>query len=156
MSPSAHSLSEFLTFCLVGGGGAFLDFFVFNFLSGRLHWKRISANLMSVVFAKVFNFTGNWFLVFHPPNQYWLTSATRFFLVSSFSAFFLQNLIIYATTHIWTSPGRLACSLARRAKFSEGWSEEFISRNTSKAMGVGVGIVWNFLWYKLYVFSDHV
>jgi len=146
---------QFLLFCMVGVIATAVDFGIFNSLTGRpLHWKRISANLVSVTVAMAWSFLANWFIVFHPDGYNWLARAGRFLMTTAFSAFVLQNLILYLTTYIWQWPARLALALVRRLRPQHPLNEDMISRNICKSMAVSAGLIWNFFWYKFFVYAN--
>jgi hypothetical protein len=35
-----------------------------------------------------------------------------------------------------------------------GWSDEFVQKNAVKALAVLAGLMWNFTWYKFFVFLN--
>ena len=100
-----------------------------------------------------FNFFANWLLVFRPAGKDWLAMTGKYLVVTSFSAFVLQNLMIRLATNQWHLPARLAFMAVRRCGFERRFPEEFVSRNTPKALAIGVGLIWNFCWYKFFVFA---
>jgi putative flippase GtrA len=150
-----ESSRQFLLFFVVGVLTTVVDFAVFNLLTGRrLRWRRIPANVVSVTIAMVWSFLANWFLVFQPDGHAWLERAGRFLATTAFSAFFLQSLILYLTTYTWTLPTTLALALVRRLWPGHQWTEDMISRNICKVMAVSAGLVWNFFWYKFFVYVN--
>lgn len=150
-----ESVRQFLVFCVVGVVTTLVDFGVFNLLTGRAaRWKRIPANLVSVSMAMTWSFLANWFLVFQPDGNAWLARAGRFLLTTGFSAFVLQNVILYLTTYVWRWPVRLALALMRRLGLDRWLNEDTVSRNLCKGMAVGVGLLWNFCFYKFFVYAS--
>ena len=102
------STQQFLLFFVVGVLTTVIDFAVFNLLTGRrLGWRRIPANIVSVTIAMVWSFLANWYLVFQPDGDAWLERAGRFLVTTAFSAFVLQNLILYLTTNVWKWPVKI-------------------------------------------------
>ena len=100
---------QFLLFCVVGVITTAVDFGVFNLLTRpAAGWRRIPANIVSVAVAMAWAFLANWFIVFHPDGQDWLGRAGRFLVTTAFSAFVLQNVILYLTTQKCTH--RMAAS----------------------------------------------
>lgn len=142
-------------FCMVGVVTTLVDFGVFNLLAGRrLRWKRIPANLVSVMIAMSWSFVANWILVFQPDGNEWLVRAGRFLITTAFSAFVLQNLILYLTTYLWKWPANLALAIARKIPFVARINEDVISRNFCKSMAVSAGLIWNFCFYKFFVYAN--
>jgi putative flippase GtrA len=145
---------ELILFCAVGLATTVIDFFLFNLLTRPVvGWARIPANFVSVSAAMTWSFLANWLLVFHPAGQDWIGRAGRFLAVTAFSAFVLQNLVLYLTTRLWTGPVRAAWFLARQAGLDRRFTEDAIARNTCKALAVTLGLIWNFCWYKFFVYS---
>ena len=82
-----------------------------------------------------------------------MARAERFLVVTLFSAFVLQNLVLYFTTHLWKKPVLLALAFSRKLSLDKRLDTDFVSRNTCKMLAVSVGLVWNFTWYKWFVYT---
>ena len=145
---------QIVRFIVVGVITTAVDFLVFNLLTRRAkHWRRIPANFASVTAAMTWAFLANWFLVFQPAGDAWLDRAGRFLLTTAFSAFVLQNAVLYLTTYRWKTPVKLAQWFVRRLRLDRWLEEDVVSRNTCKALAVSVGLVWNFCFYKFFVYA---
>ena len=148
------SAKQFLFFCVVGLATTVLDFAIFNWLTRpAVGWRRIPANLVSVATAMTWSFLANWVLVFHSDGQDWLGRAGRFLLTTSFSAFVLQNVILYFATYVWKGPVSFALFIVRKLRLDHRWNEDTWSRNICKALAVSAGLIWNFGWYKFFVYA---
>ena len=146
--------AQFALFVVVGVTTTMVDFGVFNLLTRpAAGWKRIPANIVSVATAMAWSFLANWLVVFNPDGHDWLARAGRFLLVTAFSAFVLQNLILYLTTYVWKGPVNFALLLVRNLRLKRQLNEDMVSRNTCKALAVSAGLVWNFCWYKFFVYA---
>ena len=147
--------TQFVLFCVVGVVTTFVDFAIFNLLTGRrVRWRRIPSNIVSVTVAMAWSFLANWFLVFQPDGNAWLERAGRFLATTAFSAFVLQNFILYVTTYVWRGPASLAVMLVGKLCPGRRLNEDVISRNACKVMAVTAGLIWNFCWYKFFVYAD--
>ena len=145
---------QFLRFCLVGVATTVVDLAVFNLLTRpAVGWRRIPANTVAVSAAMVWSFLANWFIVFHPAGQDWLERAGRFLVTTAFSAFVLQNLILYFTTYVWKWPARFAVFVVGKLRLNHRLNDDMVSRNTCKALAVSTGLAWNFCWYKFFVYA---
>ncbi len=145
---------QFLLFCIVGVITTLLDFAIFNWLARpAVGWRRIPANTVSVTVAMTWSFLANWFIVFHPDGQDWLGRAGRFLITTAFSAFVLQNLVLYFTTYIWKGPAVVAIFVVRKLHLNQRLNDDMVSRNTCKALAVSAGLIWNFCWYKFFVYT---
>jgi len=148
------SARQVVLFCAVGVVTTLVDFAVFNLLTRRaVHWRRIPANVVSVTVAMAWAFFANWFLVFHPSGDAWLDRAGRFLITTAFSAFVLQNVVLFLTTDIWRGPVNLVQSVVRRLGLAARLDEDVVARNTCKALAVSVGLIWNFCFYKFFVYA---
>jgi len=145
---------QFLVFCVVGAITTAVDFAIFNVLTRRaLAWHRIPANLVSVTAAMTWAFFANWFIVFNYQGDEWLPRAGRFLVTTIFSAFVLQNVVLYFTSYVWKWPAHAAQQVVLKLGLRHRLSEDVVSRNTCKALAVSAGLVWNFLWYKFFVYA---
>ncbi len=145
---------QIVRFIVVGVITTAVDFVVFNLLTRRaLGWRRIPANIISVTVAMTWAFLANWFLVFQPTGDAWLDRAGRFLVTTAFSAFVLQNAVLYLTTYRWKTPVNLALRLVRRLRLGRWLDGDVVSRNTCKGLAVSVGLIWNFCFYKFFVYA---
>jgi putative flippase GtrA len=149
-----ESGKEFLLFCLVGVTTTVVDFAIFNLLTRpAIGWRRIPANIVSVTVAMAWSFLANWFIVFRPAGYDWMERAGKFLVTTAFSAFVLQNVVLYVTTYVWKTPADLVLLLFRKLPLRHQPNEEVISRNTCKGFAVVSGLIWNFCWYKFFVYA---
>jgi putative flippase GtrA len=147
-------MPQFLLFCVVGVTTTVVDFIIFNLLTRpAVAWRRIPANIVSVASAMTWSFLANWFIVFHPDGRDWLERAGRFLVTTAFSAFVLQNIILYLTSYVWKGPVNAALFGARKLRLDHWLADDVISRNTCKTLAVSGGLIWNFYWYKFFVYA---
>ena len=83
----------------------------------------------------------------------WLPRAGRFLITTAFSAFVLQNVILYFTTYVWKGPSNTVLLIVRNLPTKRPPNEDAVSRNTCKVLAVLAGLVWNFCWYKYFVYA---
>ena len=146
---------QVILFVIVGVLTTAIDFAIFNLLTGRrFRWNRIPSNLVSVSMAMLWSFLANWFVVFQPEGNAWLERAGRFLITTAFSAFILQNAVLYLTTYVWKWPSTMVLLLIRRLAPARHLDDDVVTRNTCKVMAVSAGLIWNFSWYKFFVYVD--
>lgn len=149
---------QFILFCAIGIATTVIDFSLFNLLTRPTPRGRfmpvIPANIVSVTVAMAWSFLANWYLVFQPAGEDWATRAGRFLATTTFSAFVLQNLVLYVTTFLWNGPVKAALWLSHRLRLETRLDDDFVSRNTRKVLAVTAGLIWNFFWYKFYVYAN--
>lgn len=141
---------QVVLFSFVGAINTAIDFIIYNLLTKKM--PRIPSNICSTSIAMAFSFSANFF-VFQPTALNTYNQATKFILVTATSLYIIQNLAIYITTNIWNSPSRTAYTLINKIHPTKNWSESFISKNTVKLIATGCSLIWNFLWYRFYVYQ---
>ena len=150
---TSSAIIQFMLFGCVGATGTVIDVGIYNLLTRpSVGWRRIPASSLSVSGGMVFNFFANWLMVFRPSGNHWLGMAGRYLVITSVSAFILQNLVIYLTTRHWLLPASMAIKTVRIVRLQHRFDDDFVSRNTSKAVAIATGMVWNFCWYKYFVY----
>ena len=136
-------------FCLIGLINTLLDFVIYNLLTKKL--SRIPANILSTSVAMAFSFSANFF-VFQPGVVRAPEQAVKFIVVTAFSLYVIQNVIIYVTSNLWVQPVKAAQALSQKCPLTRNCSDSFISKNTVKLLATVCSMIWNFLWYKYYVY----
>jgi putative flippase GtrA len=148
-------VKQVLLFCVVGVFSTSVDFTVYNLLtSRRFAFSPVQANVCSTTAAMVFSFAANTALVFQPLDLSLPNRAVRFILVTTFSLYVLQNLVIVLTSKVWLGPVRLVQVLAMRVHLTDLRSNELIARNAAKVYATIASLLWNFLSYKYFVYSN--
>ncbi len=147
-------VGQFGGFLVVGALTTGLDFAVYNLLTRRPPgWGRVAANVVSCTGAMSFSFTVNGHWVFQPTRSAGVMGqAMRFVLVTAASSYGLQNLVIHGLSRWWRAPVRWVERRARPCRWTRGWSEDVVARNTVKAAAVAAGLLWNFAFYREWVF----
>lgn len=140
-------------FIVVGALNTLVDFTIYNLLTGKIfRWPRIRSNLVSTTVAMGFSFTANVLLVFPPEKFSVLERSLKFVVMTAFSLYVVQSVVIYLWTNVWRFPVSALVAIAKRLSWMKNWNEDVISRNMVKILATGFSLVWNFLWYKFYVF----
>ncbi len=141
------------SFVLVGLANTVLDFAVYNALtSRRVHWSRIQANMVSTTVAMMFSFTLNLLWVFNPDHRLVPDRAWKFIVVTALAVYGVQTLIIWLCSKVWPAPV-VALSDSCANFLPARWrNREVLNRNLVKLLATGASLVWNYLWYRFYVF----
>jgi putative flippase GtrA len=154
LQPSYSLFSQVSAFLLAGAFHTVIDFMIYNRLTrAPLCLTRVKANCVSTTTAMAISFTINHNVVFHPEHGDAAVRIFRFFLVTLFSSYLLQNAIIRLLSDVWMMPARSAIWVSKQIPATSRFTDEFIQKNVAKAVAVATGIIWNFLWYRLYVFA---
>ena len=139
--------SRFLRFALVGLIGALIDFGVMNLLSHFTNMPLVYAGTISFVCAVISNFTWNRFWTYPEsrsrPNMHQLG---MFFLVNSAGV-----LIRIPILHFVEPPLLTAFENAMRLNVA---SADFLARNSTLALAVGIVMLWNYFINRHWTYND--
>lgn len=124
-----------IKFVLVGGTNFLLDLGIYTLLANVLGWNQIVANIISVTISMIFSFYMNYTFVWRSQKNLFETVA-GFFVVSMFSNYVVQNLVI----------------LIMSAIIGEGSIQNVVC----KCCASGVGMITNYFGYKIVFTSDKV
>ncbi len=164
-----------MRFLLVGFLAAGVEFVFFNWFV-RFFWcsVRVRANLVAVTVAMSLSFLLNRNWTFADTNSgSW--PVMEFVVVTLIAAYGLQSFVIWVLSVnsaeavsgedvgrridvSWIGlPGRevkrLAYGLAGCGGAASAGRVDFVERNLVKGAALGVALIWNFSWYRWYVFS---
>jgi putative flippase GtrA len=148
-------LQQITGFTLVGAVGAALDWGLFNFFTGqRCGWGRVKASVISTSCAMVWSFSANSFLVFHPGDPAAVVRMLKFLLVTCFSGWVLQSCMVRGTGALVVGRFERVALTLRRIPFARTVSGEAVERNLAKVAAIAAGYVWNFCWYRHWVYAS--
>jgi putative flippase GtrA len=139
--------SRFLRFALVGTIGAVIDFGVMNLLSHFTEMPLVAAGTISFICAVISNFI--W-------NRYWTYPESRSKpLMHQLGMFFLVNtagvLICIPILH-FVEP--IMLSIFEKAAHLNHLSADFLARNGTLALAVGVVMLWNYFVNRHWTYND--
>lgn len=139
--------NRFLKFAAVGTLGAVIDFGIMNLLTQRAHFSLVLAGTISFIFAVISNFT--W-------NRYWTYPESRSrHLLHQLGMFFLVNaagiMIRIPILHFLEPPLLHLLDVILRLKYE---SAQFIAKNLTLAIAVGLVMLWNFFINRYWTYND--
>lgn len=139
-------------FC-VGLALAALDVGIFRTLVLRLRWNRYAANVLSTTIALSASVFLNRYLVFRPDEFDTMKGVLRFLLVTLTAAWGLQNAVLW-----WLSKGGMVSGALRSGADASMSlfglpSATLTSVVLHKLTACASGMVWNFCWYRWWVFA---
>jgi putative flippase GtrA len=147
-------VEQICLFALLGIANTVVDFAIYNLLARPpFGWSRIPANIVSTSVAMTFSFCMNLRFVFPVIGGDVLTRSFKFLAVTAFSLYVVQNSVILVATRRGIVPVRLIQKMLVSAGLGRRLSDDFIERNGVKLLAVCFGLIWNFSWYKYYVFA---
>ncbi len=100
----------------------------------------------------IFSFFANQRFVFKAQGGNFLVQAASFYLVTAFGLYVLQNLVIYTLTKKWKLIPDIAVSVVHATGLKRRFSDDFVSKNTTKLAATAVSLIWNFILFQYVVF----
>jgi putative flippase GtrA len=144
---------QFWWFGCVGMVNTFLDLALFNLLTRPpAAWRRVPASLASTSAGMAFGFSMN-FLIFQPQRADLFARAFRFLGVNFFSCYVIQSAVILLGTHFSPHTFQRVIPWIHQLPGGRGLGHDFIEKNLIKATAILAGLLWNFSWYKWYVYA---
>lgn len=143
--------NEKVRFVIAGGVNTTLDFVILNVLVWGFGVWSYAANTIAVVICICVSYYLNHFFVFQKKAKVTLRAFLSFFAVTGFSSIFIQSAIIWLSHTIFETP--FSRSFLAFAGLSDNQAFQL---NIAKCAAVGVGMIWNFLFYKHLVFKKNV
>jgi putative flippase GtrA len=139
--------TRFLKFMAVGAFGALIDFGIANVLSHFFNMQLVLAGTISFACAVISNFI--W-------NRFWTYPESRSRpLAHQLGMFFAVNLagvaIRIPILHFVEPP---LVEIFRSSALIKSVTPEFIARNVTLAMAVGIVMLWNFFINRYWTYND--
>jgi putative flippase GtrA len=139
--------TRFLKFLAVGAFGALLDFGIANLLTHYLGMPLVLAGTISFICAVISNFI--W-------NRYWTYPESRSrHLAHQLGMFFVVNVagiaIRVPILHFGEPP---LLGLFRGLQVARPFTPEFLARNLTLAVAVGIVMLWNFFVNRYWTYND--
>lgn len=139
--------TRFLRFSVVGTIGALVDFGVMNLLTHLANMPLVPAGTISFVCAVISNFLG---------NRYWTYPDSRSKrIVHQLTMFFLVNtagVAIRIPILHFIEPALLG--LLPAANWQLPVSAEFVAKNSTLALAIGIVMIWNFFINRYWTYND--
>jgi hypothetical protein len=99
------------------------------------------------------SFAANWLLVFRPGPAAPADRLGRFLVVTCFSGWVLQSAVIRAVDWLVAAAAQPPGIDHRQVRFVDTPAVS-LRRSGSKVTAIAVGFVWNFCWYRGWVYAD--
>ena len=138
---------RFIKFATVGAFGAAIDFGVMNLMTHLFSMKLVYAGTISFICAVVSNFT---------LNRYWTYPDSRSRPIGhQLSMFFAVNIagvaIRIPILHFIEPP---LIRVMERMNFRAPLTSEFLAKNLTLALAVGIVMLWNFFVNRYWTYND--
>jgi putative flippase GtrA len=131
-------------FGAVGAANTLLDFVLYNILSSGFRLSLVEANIIST------SFTANKKLVFKKHDGSIARQALMFYAVTAFGLYVLQSATIHFLTEIWLTPVNTIVASFHWAGVTG--HDQFLIKNSAKAVATFISLSWNYVMYKKVVF----
>ncbi len=139
--------TRFLKFMVVGAFGAVVDFGIANLLTHFLDMTLVLAGTISFTCAIISNFIWNRFWTY-PESR----SRSVHHQLGMFALVNIAGVAIRIPILRYVEPPVL--SLVSGARLSSSLSPEFIARNITLAIAVGIVMLWNFFVNRYWTYND--
>ncbi len=136
-----------IRFLIIGSVNTVIDFTILNTLVSGFEFDRIRANIVSTTIAMAFSFWANRTLVFKSDSKRYQNEAALFIAGTLFGLYFIQSIVIYLLTELWTAP------LDSLANLITVVDSSVVLTNGAKAVATVATLFWNFIFYKYVVFK---
>lgn len=146
-----HDIKRVGKFGLVGIANTLIDFVLYNILSSKVGLTLVQSNIISTTAAMIFSFLANKNLVFKRTGGSTTKQVILFFAVTAFGLYVLQTGTIKLLTDFWLAPVGLVVASAHLIGITN--HDQFIIKNSAKAVATLVSLTWNYIMYKKVVFS---
>ena len=144
-------LTRVSKFGIVGVLNTLIDFTIYNVLSSKVGLTLVQSNIVSTTFAMCFSFLANKHIVFKNEKGSSAKQVVLFFAVTAFGLYVLQTGTIKLLTDVWLAP--VALGLAAAHSLGITGHDQFLIKNTAKAIATLVSLTWNYIMYKKVVFT---
>ncbi len=141
-----------ILFCIVGVALTAVDFMLFRWVHESARWNRYATNILSTSVAIVISLLANWYLVFRPEQFLQGSMVLRFLLVTLISAWGIQNAILFVLAKWLAIDPLFQRLLAASARLPGKSNAMLTSLGMHKLAAVSCGLMWNFCWYRWWVF----
>ena len=138
-------------FGAVGILNTLIDFALYNLLSGLAGLSLVRSNIISTSAAMIFSFAANKRVVFEKDKGSVAKQAVLFFAVTAFGLYIIQTGAIKLLTDVWLAPITVVLATAHALNVTS--HDQFIAKNSAKALATVLSLTWNYIMYKRVVFS---
>jgi putative flippase GtrA len=139
--------TRFLKFMVVGAFGAVVDFGIANILTHFLDMQLVWAGTISFTCAVISNFIWNRFWTYPESRSRALPHQLGMFFLVNVAGVTIRIPILH-----FVEPALL--SLLKAGHLHTSLSPEFISRNLTLAIAVGIVMLWNFFVNRYWTYND--
>lgn len=141
-------------FGAVGILNTLLDFGIYNALTTkRIGLTKLRANVVSTTITMIISFFLQRQVVFGSGQSSPLLQAIKFFAVTAFGLYILQNIVIYLFTKSWKWPKNLVHAVLKKLPKIKYINDDFVVKNGAKVAATLVSLTWNYIMYKRVVFK---
>ena len=139
--------TRFLKFMAVGAFGAVVDFGIANLLAHFLDMQLVFAGTISFTCAIISNFIWNRYWTYPESRSRPLPHQLGMFVLVNVAGVAIRIPILH-----FVNPALL--TLLQNSQLNTSLSPEFIARNLTLALAVGIVMLWNFFVNRYWTYND--
>ena len=150
-------------FAIVGVLNTLIDLLVLNLLVKVTHFDNqififgfplLMANIVSVTIAMVNSYFWNKYWTFKSKEKKDLVQEIiKFFFITIIGMYIINQFVFNLLYSFWLWPGNIAINLVHLVGIKN--LDNFISLNFAKGLAILASLVWNFIFYKIWVFKEN-
>lgn len=148
-----QEIKRITKFGIVGIINTAIDFAFLNVLHFRFGLGLLVANLISTSIAVCFSFFANRHIVFKHHRKKIAHQMALFWVITGFGLYVLQSGVIWLGAHSLHGLVYDGVHLAHHVGFHH-FTEAFIAANIIKVVADVITMVWNYIGYREWVFTD--
>ena len=139
--------SRFLKFMAVGAFGAFVDFGIANLLTHYFGMSLVYAGTISFTCAVISNFIWNRYWTYPESRSRHLAQQLGMFVLVSVAGVAIRIPILH-----YVEP--IMLDVFENSRLDLPFTPEFLARNLTLAIAVGVVMLWNFFVNRYWTYND--
>jgi len=150
-------------FAIVGVLNTLIDLLALNLLVKAFHFGSqiyifgfpfLVANIISVTIAMINSYFWNKHWTFKSKEKKnRIQEVIKFFFITIIGMYIINQLVFNLFYSSWLWPGHLVINLVRLVGIKN--LDSFISLNFAKGLAILASLVWNFIFYKIWVFKEN-
>lgn len=143
-------------FVVVGILNTLIDLLGFNLLRKFTKQKTVVASYISSTVAMINSYVLNKFWTFQSGTSgaNAASEAAKFLFTTVIGIYIIHNGLVWFFSEKFTFFSDLAYKITQKLPVLNKLSKRFVCDNVAKVAGIGGSLVWNFLFYKFWVFAS--
>ena len=150
-------------FAIVGALNTLVDLLILNLLVKAFHFNAqvhifgfpfLIANIISVTIAMINSYFWNKYWTFNTKeNKNLVQEIIKFFFITIIGMYIINQFVFNFFYSYWLWPGHIVINLIHLIGIKG--LNDFVSLNFAKVVAILASLIWNFIFYKIWVFKNN-